>query len=91
MRTKTIKHYEKQLIRQALAKDSRLLPTTDSETGGPPRSPDSVEQIKIMMEDIRSTHEGAFAPFAQQPALRALLLPFGGYGSVQIIEYLFKL
>ena len=52
--------------------------------------PISVEQIKILMERIRSTREGAFAPFAQQPALQALLLPFGGYGSIQIIEYLFK-
>ena len=43
------------------------------------------------MERIRNSHDGAFVPFAQQPALRALLLPFGGYGSMQIIEYLFKL
>ena len=40
---------------------------------------------------IRSTREGAFAPFTQQPALRALLLPFGGYGGVQLVEYLINL
>jgi hypothetical protein len=34
---------------------------------------------------------GAFAPFTQQPALQALLLPFGGYGSVQLVEYLMNL
>lgn len=49
------------------------------------------KEIDLLMERIRNTREGAFAPFAQQPALQALLLPFGGYGSVQIIEYLFKL
>ncbi len=43
------------------------------------------------MERIRNTREGAFAPFPQQPALQALLLPFGSYGGVQLIEYLFKL
>ena len=35
--------------------------------------------------------EGAFAPFTQQPALQALLLPFGGYGGVQLVEYLINL
>ena len=43
------------------------------------------------MERIRSTREGAFAPFTQQPALHALLLPFGGYGGVQLVEYLINL
>lgn len=53
--------------------------------------PISAEEINLLMERIRNSHDGAFVPFAQQPALRALLLPFGGYGSIQIIEYLFKL
>ena len=91
VRTKAIKHYEMQLVMQALAQDSQRLATTDGEAVDPPLSSVSVEQIKLLMEDIRSTHEGAFAPLAQQPALRALLLPFGGYGSVQLIEYLVKL
>ena len=82
-RATAIENYETRLLTQARAIDSQ-----------PPflmASPISVEQIKILMERIRNTREGAFAPFAQQPALQALLLPFGGYGSVQIIEYLFKL
>jgi hypothetical protein len=41
-----------------------------------------------LMERIRNTQEGAFAPISQQPALQALLLPFGGLGGVQLIEYL---
>jgi hypothetical protein len=53
--------------------------------------PINAEEIHLLMERIRNTHEGAFVPFAQQPSLQALLLPFGGYGSVQIIEYLVKL
>ena len=82
-RARALKNYETRLLTQTRATDSQ-----------PPfmmASPVSAEQIKILMERIRGTREGAFAPFAQQPALQALLLPFGGYGSVQIIEYLFKL
>jgi hypothetical protein len=41
----------------------------------------TAEQIQVLMERIRNTWEGAFAPVSQQPALQALLLPFGGLGS----------
>ena len=51
----------------------------------------SAEQIRLLMERIRNTREGALAPFSQQPALQALLLPFGGYGGVQLIEYMMSL
>ena len=51
----------------------------------------TVEQIQVLMERIRNTQEGAFAPLSQQPALQALLLPFGGLGGVQLIEYLMSL
>ena len=47
----------------------------------------SVEQIKLLMDRIRNTREGIFAPIIEQPALRALLLPFGGFGGAQLIEY----
>lgn len=53
--------------------------------------PVNTEQIDRLMSRIRNTNTGVFAPFVQQPALQALLLPFGGYGGVQIIEYLVKL
>ncbi|MEK6708062.1 MAG: hypothetical protein AABY81_04545 [Pseudomonadota bacterium] len=47
-----------------------------------------IRRINSLMDRIRNTRNGAFAPFGQQPALQALLLPFGGYGGVQLIEYL---
>jgi hypothetical protein len=53
-----------------------------------PGLPITAEQIQLLMERIRNTKEGAFAPLSQQPALQALLLPFGGLGGVQLIEYL---
>jgi hypothetical protein len=48
----------------------------------------SAEQIQILMGRIRETKQGPFAPLSQQPFIGALLLPFGGYGGVQLIEYL---
>ena len=86
-----LEHYETRLLTQARATDSPPLASIDGAAAGPARQPISVEQIKILMERIRSTREGAFAPIAQQPALQALLLPFGGYGSTQLIDYLINL
>ena len=90
-RTKVLTHYEARLLTQARPKDSQPPTAPDATAAGPTRPPISADQIKLLMERIRSTCEGAFAPFTQQPALRALLLPFGGYGGVQLIEYLINL
>jgi len=90
-RTRALEHYETRLLTQARTKDSLRPAAADPAAEGPAPPPISAEQIKLLMERIRSTHEGAFAPFTQQPALRALLLPFGGYGGVQLIEYLINL
>ena len=48
----------------------------------------SAEQIGILTTLIRETRRGPFAPLSQQPFMQAVLLPFGGYGGVQLIEYL---
>jgi TRAP-type C4-dicarboxylate transport system permease small subunit len=85
-RAKALAHYDARLLAQARPKDSPPSATADAAAAKP--TPISAEQIKLLMERIRSTREGAFAPFTQQPALQALLLPFGGYGGVQLVEYL---
>jgi hypothetical protein len=41
-----------------------------------------------LVERMRATREAAFLPLTQQPAVRALLIPFGGFGGVSLIEYL---
>jgi multisubunit Na+/H+ antiporter MnhF subunit len=51
----------------------------------------NTEPIDQLISRISNTREGAFVSLTQQPALQALLIPFGGYGGVQIIEYLIKL
>jgi hypothetical protein len=89
-RVKALEHYDARLLAQARLKDSPSVATANSVVART-HTPISAEQIKLLMERIRSTREGAFAPFTQQPALQALLLPFGGYGSVQLVEYLMNL
>jgi hypothetical protein len=41
-----------------------------------------------MINQIGAFKSGAFAPYSQQPFLRALLLPLGSYGGSALLEYL---
>ena len=47
-----------------------------------------VEQLEMIIQKIKQMDEGAFAPFSQQPVLRAILIPFGSYGGVMLLESL---
>jgi hypothetical protein len=38
------------------------------------------EQFPGLIEQVRNLRQGAFAPFFQQPLVRALLVPLGGAG-----------
>jgi hypothetical protein len=44
-------------------------------------------QLEIMLERVRGLQEGAFAPVAQQPLVRALLVPLSGASSATVLEY----
>ena len=46
------------------------------------------EAIDTMIEEVQSTHQGAFANIWDQPAIRALLLPSGGIGVATLLQYL---
>ncbi|MCE7913078.1 MAG: hypothetical protein DYH15_00055 [Nitrosomonas sp. PRO4] len=48
-------------------------------------------QVERVIALIRNEHKGIYATVGHQPALAALLLPFGGMSGVQIIEYLFNI
>lgn len=78
-------------IDQARLKGSPPLTVASSKPSGLTEPQISTEQIKLLLERIRNTREGVFAPITEQPALRALLLPFGGFGGAQLIEYLINL
>jgi len=44
------------------------------------------EQFPRVIEQVRNLREGAFAPFFEQPVVRAILLPLGGAGGIQLME-----
>lgn len=104
-RTQALKEYEDQLFALegrghnpapagtggATSDTAEVIAVVNNAQADSTQSRISAEQIQFLMERIRNTHEGALAPFSQQPALQALLLPFGGYGGVQLIEYMMSL
>lgn len=47
----------------------------------------SPEQIRLLRDTASHLREGAFAPFAEQPIIRALVLPFGGAGLVSLVDW----
>jgi hypothetical protein len=46
------------------------------------------DQIELMITQIRAFDTGAFAPYSQQPIVRALLLPLTSYGGAALLDYL---
>lgn len=50
-----------------------------------------IAQIELMIDEIQSLRRGAFAPWFQHPIVRAILIPFGGVGTVAVLDVLSKL
>lgn len=48
-------------------------------------------QIELTIEELKNLKTGAFAPWSQHPLVRAVILPFGGAGTVLVLEILSKL
>ena len=48
----------------------------------------SVKQLEMLRSRIEHLQEGAFAPFWQQPLLKAVLLPFAAVGSTTLLDYM---
>ncbi|TQK03506.1 hypothetical protein [Herbaspirillum sp. SJZ107] len=53
-----------------------------------PASGPKPAQLKLLLERMEQLHEGAFAPFWQQPLLKAFLLPFATLGGTSILDYM---
>ncbi|MET0218201.1 MAG: hypothetical protein ABW205_09795, partial [Burkholderiales bacterium] len=45
-------------------------------------------EIRILIDRVRDTNQGAFCPFSQQPWLKAVLIPLGSLSAVPILEFL---
>jgi hypothetical protein len=48
----------------------------------------SVKQLELLHSRIEGLHEGAFAPFWQQPLPKAVLLPFATLGGTMLLDYM---
>ena len=44
-------------------------------------------QIEAMIARVKALHDGAFAPYSQQPLFRALLLPLSTFGGTALLDY----
>ena len=62
--------------------DDRLLQVRAGGEGPP------VAALEHLQRRVQSLQDGAFRPFNQEPALRALLLPFSGVGGAAALDYL---
>jgi hypothetical protein len=49
------------------------------------RTPEAIDTI---IEEVQSTHQGAFSYLWEQPAIRALLLPSSGIGLATLLQFL---
>lgn len=47
----------------------------------------TTEQVVLMKKIAIDMREGAFASFASQPIVRAILLPFGGAGLINLLDF----
>jgi hypothetical protein len=45
-------------------------------------------QLELLRARMENLHEGAFAPFWQQPLLKAVLLPFATLGGTSLLDYM---
>jgi hypothetical protein len=41
-----------------------------------------------LIDEVKNTEEGAFAPWSRQPLVGALIMPFTGAGLVAWLQYL---
>ena len=46
-----------------------------------------LSQLEALVDRIKSLRVGVFAPFSQQPLVRAVLVPISGFGGMSFIEY----
>ncbi|HMD61167.1 MAG TPA: hypothetical protein VKG78_07030 [Opitutaceae bacterium] len=61
------------------------LSAADAKAAGAGGFADSLQDLQ---SDMEGNQEGAFLPWHQQPFVRAILLPFGGSGVLQAVEFM---
>jgi hypothetical protein len=46
-----------------------------------------VAEIGMLIDEVNNLRSGAFLPFMQQPLVRAIMVPVGSFGGLQLVEY----
>jgi hypothetical protein len=64
-------------------KDSRMC-----ELGRPHQNSSRIAQLDRLVERVEELNQGAFAPYSQQPLVRAVLVPVLTYGATAALQYL---
>ena len=47
-----------------------------------------VEQLQLLIDEVKNERRGAFRSFTNDPILKAILMPSGGFGGLFLLEYL---
>lgn len=74
-----------ELIRDALMRASASPPQRDPLAAA---DDPTAEQLRLLHGRVEALNEGAFAPFWQQPLLKAILLPFATLGGSTLLDYM---
>lgn len=79
-------------VQSALRPGAHALPAPAEPPDPPghvrPPDPPKAAQLQLLLQRMDHLHEGAFAPFWQQPLLKAVLLPFATLGGTSLLDYL---
>jgi hypothetical protein len=55
---------------------------------GPAPGEATVDQIQAMIKEVENADQGVFCKLADNPIIRAVLIPFGGVGSLALLDQL---
>jgi len=55
--------------------------------GAPEERRGYLAQLEMMLDEIRHLRRGAFLPLLQQPLVKAILVPLGSFGGLQLFEF----
>ncbi|MBT2327091.1 hypothetical protein J7E62_32955 [Variovorax paradoxus] len=76
------------LVKDALMRANGKPPATSPLADGTLLDQPTAKQLELLQAHMQNLREGAFAPFWQQPLLKAVLLPFATIGGTTLLDYL---
>ncbi|VAW55241.1 hypothetical protein MNBD_GAMMA06-1028 [hydrothermal vent metagenome] len=81
----------KQEKKENSASDKKYFPVTKIKTDSEMCQVKMSERISRIIDEVKNLKQGPFAPIAQHPIVAAIAMPFGGVGSIYLIDYFSKL